>query len=100
MILADTIFYNVFCLCTLFLIVALFIFSYTICALPGDYVTYLNMIKEMNMGPLLITSAKFILAYPLAYHALNGARHLVRDQTFAALVLFSSFDCLVCSCSV
>ncbi|XP_067935874.1 succinate dehydrogenase cytochrome b560 subunit, mitochondrial-like [Watersipora subatra] len=57
----------------------LYVFAYTICVLPGDYVTYLNVIKDMNMGPVLITSFKFILSFPLAYHALNAARHLGWD---------------------
>ncbi|KAF6038357.1 SDHC [Bugula neritina] len=56
---------------------ALYVFGYTICLLPGDYITYLTMVKDWSLGPALITSAKFILAYPLAYHAINGARHLV-----------------------
>lgn len=62
---------------TLFIFSALYLFGYTICVLPGDYITYLNMVKDMSLGPVLITSAKFVLAYPLAYHAINGARHLV-----------------------
>merc|ERR1719233_1268333 len=57
----------------------LYVFGYTICVLPGDYATYLNMIKDLSLGPVLITSAKFVLAYPLAYHALNGVRHLSYD---------------------
>ena len=38
---------------------------------------YLNMIKDWELGPALITSAKFVLAYPFVYHAVNGVRHLV-----------------------
>jgi len=60
-----------------FVLAALYCFSYGIFMLPGDYATYLNMIKDMNLGPALISSAKFVLAFPLAYHTLNGMRHLV-----------------------
>lgn len=60
-----------------YIVVALYMFGYCICLLPGDYTMYLNMIKDWELGPALITSAKFVLAYPFVYHAVNGVRHLV-----------------------
>lgn len=57
--------------------VVLYAFGYTICMLPGDYSFYLNMIHDAHLGPAMILCAKFVLAYPLAYHAINAGRHLV-----------------------
>ncbi|OCT66603.1 succinate dehydrogenase cytochrome b560 subunit, mitochondrial [Xenopus laevis] len=47
--------------------------------LPGDFASYLELVKSLSLGPALIYSAKFALAFPLAYHTWNGVRHLIWD---------------------
>ncbi|KAJ1081438.1 hypothetical protein NDU88_001620 [Pleurodeles waltl] len=47
--------------------------------LPGDFASYLDLVKSLSLGPALIYSAKFALAFPLMYHTWNGIRHLAWD---------------------
>lgn len=47
--------------------------------LPGDFTSHLELIKSLSLGPALIYSAKFALAFPLSYHSWNGIRHLAWD---------------------
>ncbi|KAK3587675.1 hypothetical protein CHS0354_042459 [Potamilus streckersoni] len=53
--------------------------SITLLALPGDYATYLNMVKELHVGPLIIGTFKFLISFTASYHYLNGIRHLAYD---------------------
>lgn len=53
--------------------------SITLLALPGDYATYLNMVKELHVGPLIIGTFKFLISFTATYHYLNGIRHLAYD---------------------
>ena len=45
--------------------------------LPEQFPHYLAMVKSLSLGPALIYSAKFALAFPFSYHTWNGVRHLV-----------------------
>lgn len=45
--------------------------------LPEQFPHYLAMVKSLSLGPALIYSAKFALAFPFSYHTWNGIRHLV-----------------------
>ncbi|XP_078527038.1 succinate dehydrogenase cytochrome b560 subunit, mitochondrial isoform X2 [Lissotriton helveticus] len=47
--------------------------------LPGDFASHLDLVKSLSLGPALIYSAKFALAFPLMYHSWNGVRHLAWD---------------------
>nr|XP_003466738.1 succinate dehydrogenase cytochrome b560 subunit, mitochondrial [Cavia porcellus] len=47
--------------------------------LPGNFESYLEVVKSLCLGPTLIYSAKFTLAFPLMYHTWNGIRHLMWD---------------------
>ncbi|KAK4807601.1 hypothetical protein QYF61_015947 [Mycteria americana] len=47
--------------------------------LPEQFPHYLAMVKSLSLGPALIYSAKFALAFPLSYHTWNGVRHLAWD---------------------
>ncbi|XP_069460785.1 succinate dehydrogenase cytochrome b560 subunit, mitochondrial [Ambystoma mexicanum] len=47
--------------------------------LPGDFASYLDLVKSLSLGPALLYSAKFALAFPLMYHTWNGVRHLAWD---------------------
>ncbi|MFT7800180.1 succinate dehydrogenase cytochrome b560 subunit, mitochondrial [Arapaima gigas] len=49
-------------------------------ALPGDFAHYLGLIQSLSLGPAIIASAKFTLAFPLTYHTFNGIRHLFWDM--------------------
>ena len=49
-------------------------------ALPGSYPHYLSMVQALGIGPVLIFSAKFVLAFPILFHFWNGFRHLAWDM--------------------
>ncbi|XP_073495372.1 succinate dehydrogenase cytochrome b560 subunit, mitochondrial isoform X2 [Phyllobates terribilis] len=55
------------------------LFGLAALVLPGDYASYLDLIKSLSLGPALIYSAKFAIAFPVMYHTLNGIRHLAWD---------------------
>ncbi|NXS52450.1 C560 dehydrogenase, partial [Brachypteracias leptosomus] len=45
--------------------------------LPEQFPHYLALLRSLALGPALICSAKFALAFPFTYHTWNGIRHLV-----------------------
>ncbi|NXR11642.1 C560 dehydrogenase, partial [Semnornis frantzii] len=47
--------------------------------LPEQFPHYLALLKSLSLGPALICSAKFALAFPFTYHTWNGIRHLAWD---------------------
>ncbi|XP_028911001.1 succinate dehydrogenase cytochrome b560 subunit, mitochondrial [Ornithorhynchus anatinus] len=47
--------------------------------LPGSFESQLELVKSLSLGPALIHTAKFALAFPFMYHTWNGIRHLVWD---------------------
>ncbi|MCJ8744996.1 hypothetical protein PDJAM_G00125230 [Pangasius djambal] len=47
--------------------------------LPGSFPYYLDLVHSSSIGPALITTAKFVLSFPVAYHTYNGIRHLMWD---------------------
>ncbi|KAJ8336429.1 hypothetical protein SKAU_G00376490 [Synaphobranchus kaupii] len=55
------------------------LFAVAALVLPGDYTSHLELVHSLSLGPSLITSAKFILAFPVLYHTFNGIRHLIWD---------------------
>ncbi|XP_075049334.1 succinate dehydrogenase cytochrome b560 subunit, mitochondrial [Mixophyes fleayi] len=55
------------------------LFSLAALVLPGDFASYLELIKSLGLGPALIYSAKFVIAFPFMYHTFNGIRHLAWD---------------------
>jgi len=48
-------------------------------ALPCTYPYYLGLVANMAIGPAIIYSTKFIIAFPFWFHGFNGVRHLVWD---------------------
>ncbi|XP_034612424.1 succinate dehydrogenase cytochrome b560 subunit, mitochondrial isoform X1 [Trachemys scripta elegans] len=48
--------------------------------LPEQFPYYLAFVKSLSLGPALIYSAKFALAFPITYHTWNGIRHLMWDM--------------------
>lgn len=58
--------------------------SITLFALPENFETYLTMVKDLQIrdyavGPAAIIGAKYLLAFPVSYHYINGLRHLAWD---------------------
>ncbi|KAL8612315.1 hypothetical protein ACOMHN_062262 [Nucella lapillus] len=67
--------------------------SITLLALPGDFPHYLELAKNLALGPVIIYSAKLLLAFDICHHLqrqappclprhlhfLNGIRHLAWD---------------------
>ncbi|XP_036290262.1 succinate dehydrogenase cytochrome b560 subunit, mitochondrial isoform X3 [Pipistrellus kuhlii] len=55
------------------------LFGLSALLLPGNFESHLELVKSLSLGPVLIHSAKFALAFPLTYHTWNGVRHLMWD---------------------
>lgn len=55
------------------------LFGLSALVLPGTFESHLELVKSLCLGPALIHTAKFALAFPLAYHTWNGVRHLTWD---------------------
>lgn len=53
------------------------LFGLAALVLPEQFPYYLAAVKSLSLGPALIFSAKFALAFPFTYHTWNGVRHLV-----------------------
>ncbi|XP_046577362.1 succinate dehydrogenase cytochrome b560 subunit, mitochondrial-like [Haliotis rubra] len=56
--------------------------SVLLLCLPEGYPYYLQMIKDLSLGPAIITGMKYTLALPVTYHFLNGIRHLAWDAGY------------------
>lgn len=48
--------------------------------LPHDFSYYLTMIEGLQLSAPSVIAAKYILAYPAAFHSVNGIRHLCWDM--------------------
>ncbi|XP_036291356.1 succinate dehydrogenase cytochrome b560 subunit, mitochondrial-like [Pipistrellus kuhlii] len=55
------------------------LFGLSALLLPGTFESYLEPVKALCLGPVLIHSAKFALAFPLMFHTWNGIQHLMWD---------------------
>ncbi|XP_071844008.1 succinate dehydrogenase cytochrome b560 subunit, mitochondrial-like [Apostichopus japonicus] len=60
----------------------LYAFGLTMSVLPGDFATYLALVQSWSVGPALIGLTKFGIAWPMAFHTLNGVRHLCWDMGY------------------
>lgn len=49
----------------------------TLLGLPGDFSSYIDYVKDLHLNPAILTAAKYVLAFPICYHYINGIRHLV-----------------------
>ncbi|XP_017716301.1 PREDICTED: succinate dehydrogenase cytochrome b560 subunit, mitochondrial [Rhinopithecus bieti] len=56
------------------------LFGMSALLLPGNFESYLELVKSLCLGPALIHTAKFALVFPLMYHTWNGIRHLAGVQ--------------------
>ncbi|XP_062921200.1 succinate dehydrogenase cytochrome b560 subunit, mitochondrial [Mobula hypostoma] len=59
------------------------LFALAALLLPGDFSSYLEVVRSLQLGPELIGAAKFCISFPLAYHTWNGVRHLAWDTARA-----------------
>ncbi|XP_054977578.1 succinate dehydrogenase cytochrome b560 subunit, mitochondrial [Sorex araneus] len=55
------------------------LFGLSALLVPGNFESHLELLRSLSLGPALIHSAKFALAFPLMYHTWNGVRHLMWD---------------------
>jgi succinate dehydrogenase (ubiquinone) cytochrome b560 subunit len=46
----------------------------------ADVQQFADMLNASMLGSLVLLSAKFALAFPIAYHSCNGVRHLLWDS--------------------
>ncbi|NXI78491.1 C560 dehydrogenase, partial [Rhipidura dahli] len=53
------------------------LFSVAALLLPEHFPHYLEQLRALGLGPVLIFLGKFSLAAPVCYHGWNGIRHLV-----------------------
>lgn len=51
--------------------------SIALLAIPGDFTHCIQVIKDLQLHPYILYTAKSIMAWPLVYHYINGIRHLV-----------------------
>ncbi|XP_044304409.1 succinate dehydrogenase cytochrome b560 subunit, mitochondrial isoform X2 [Varanus komodoensis] len=57
------------------------LFGLSALVLPGHFADHVELVRSLSLGPALIYSAKFALAFPLTYHTWNGIRHLQNSQS-------------------
>ncbi len=58
-------------------VTALYGLSIGVFCAPGDFASYIDVVKAWQLSPALLFPAKTIIAFPLVYHYVNGIRHLV-----------------------
>ncbi|KAK3800133.1 hypothetical protein RRG08_015095 [Elysia crispata] len=56
--------------------------SIILLCLPGDFRQNLEYVRQLSLGPIIIIAFKYILAFPVVYHFLNGIRHLAWDAGY------------------
>ena len=54
----------------------------SVMVLPGNFPSAFLSLQSAHFGPALIFAAKFAIAWPFAYHLLNGVRHLAWDMGY------------------
>ncbi|XP_077985547.1 succinate dehydrogenase cytochrome b560 subunit, mitochondrial-like [Glandiceps talaboti] len=57
-------------------------FAITMNVLPQDFMHYVDIIKGLELHPLLLYAGKATIAWPLMYHMGNGVRHLFWDMGY------------------
>jgi len=59
--------------------VALYAISVGVVVAPGDFPSYLEAVKNLQLATPILFTAKALMAFPLVYHYCNGLRHLTWD---------------------
>ena len=67
-------------------------FALATLASSSSFPATLEVLQAAQFGPALIFAAKFALAWPFAYHALNGIRHLVQYNNVFCYCVTSFID--------
>jgi len=49
---------------------------------PGNFKDNLEKVKQFKIATPLIVALKYIMAFPVVYHFLNGIRHLSWDAGY------------------
>eukprot|EP00923_Selenidium_pygospionis_P040609 GHVN01070110.1.p1 GENE.GHVN01070110.1~~GHVN01070110.1.p1 ORF type:complete len:161 (-),score=9.27 GHVN01070110.1:533-961(-) len=49
---------------------------------PGDFPSYVEILKNLNIATPIWFSLKMLCAFPLVYHFINGIRHLSWDAGY------------------
>jgi succinate dehydrogenase/fumarate reductase cytochrome b subunit len=71
--------------CLLLCFTAVPLAAATLLVLPGDFASYMLYIKDLQINSALLTAAKYVLAFPVCYHYVNGIRHLVRFYHYCSI---------------
>ncbi|XP_005110788.1 succinate dehydrogenase cytochrome b560 subunit, mitochondrial [Aplysia californica] len=53
--------------------------SIILLCVPGDFKDNLELLKNLSLAPVIVYGLKYIFAFPVTYHFLNGIRHLAWD---------------------
>ena len=64
-------------------------------ASPYDFPTYAQAIADLDLAPQVAYGIKWALAFPFAYHSLNGFRHLVRVYTCLDHYYLCTIACVI-----
>ncbi|XP_063959789.1 succinate dehydrogenase cytochrome b560 subunit, mitochondrial-like [Lytechinus pictus] len=64
------------------LTVGIYALGLSMSVLPHDFAYYLDAIKSLSYGPSLLFLTKMAIVWPMAYHTLNGVRHLAWDTGY------------------
>jgi succinate dehydrogenase (ubiquinone) cytochrome b560 subunit len=62
--------------------VVLYITSIGVFVAPGDFPSYVEFIKGLQVSPMILFPIKSVAAFPLIYHYINGIRHLMWDAGY------------------
>ena len=49
-------------------------------AFSGQYKDIVDWVKQLDLGSPIVSACKWVLAFPLVYHSINGVRHISWDR--------------------
>ena len=75
-------------------IVACYFFAVAI-LLPESYPYYIGILEEMHFKEFVLSTAKFLIAFPFSYHLLNGVRHLIWDVGYLWTIKEINISCYI-----
>lgn len=65
---------------------AILVFAGGMMAMPFDFPQLIEWIRNLGLPAFVIYALKFIIAFPIVFHPLNGIRFLVRAKNIARSV--------------
>lgn len=60
-------------------------------ALPLDFPAFIDFVRHLGLPSVVLSAFKFIIAFPIVFHSLNGIRFLVSFLYFNIKYLFDRF---------